>query len=517
MTASSKNVAKTDIIDLEKEGTRPRDLERMFRDSALPVIAEKHTVNLDVDISRIPCDMSISALDFNIISTDGKMTVDRNQMVRYLKAKKIVYLNGIPFMFDGCIYAQVTDDEVIRAIHFAVDEYQVPPFVTRSMAQDIVAKLKATSTIMDIKPPNDWDEEGYYDETEDLIPFDNCIYNIDRDMVLRFSPNVFFTYQLGGTYNPRITEHPVEEIYKKIIPDAGTRRFFFEMVGYSLFSQKMSPPAIFVIYGPGNTGKSALQIAVTALAGAQNISSMDLTQLSGTFTTAELMGKLINICGETGSGQTRVESKVDGELLKRLSDGQAITVQHKHGKPFQMVNRAKLWFITNTFPDFGDTSSGMYRRLYIIPCRQEQNWEEKIHNKLTEWDAVSWLANKALEGYRDFLANDSKFHVSFEMLTELKSFKGQDTMMDFFEAYLGTTDKNFIPDKLDGMIAREVWAQYDEYSLRCGGKGMGYKKFREKVRNEYAMNTVAVRTHQQDGKPTNLLKFVKPRTNKAQL
>lgn len=510
MTALSKITSKKDIIDLEMEGTRPRDLERMFKDAVLPVANGKREINRDVDIERVSCSTQISALDFNIISTDGKMTVDRNQMVRYLKARRIVYLNGIPFRFDGCIYSQIADEDVIRDIHFAVDEYKLPTFITRSMAQDIVAKLKATSTILDIEPPKDWDEEGRYDESE-LVPFFNGLYNIKNDEFLRFTPYVFFTYQLGGTYNPRITEHPVEEIYRKIIPDDATRRFFFEMVGYSLFSQKMSPPAIFVIYGPGNTGKSALQSAVTALAGAGNISSMDLTQLSGTFTTAELMGKLINICGETGSGQTRVDSKVDGELLKRLSDGQAITVQHKHGKPFQMVNRAKLWFITNTLPDFGDTSSGMYRRLYIIPCRQEQNWEDQIYEKLTDWEAVSWLANKALEGYRDFLDNDCKFHVSFEMLTEIKSFKGQDTLMDFFEAYLGTTDKNFIPDKLDGKIVKEVWTQYDEYSLRCGGKGMGYKKFREKVRNEYSMNMLTVRTYQQDGKPTNLLKFIKPR------
>lgn len=506
----------SEVIDLNKEGTRPRDLIRLFEDAKLPEIC-KHRINLDIDTDKKVCILPpISAQDFNIITNDGKMSVDRNNIVRYLKAKKIVYFNGIPFMFNGCIYARITDEDVARVIYIAIDEYDVPPFPTKSMIADIIAKLRATSTIFDIQPPIGWDEEGLYEESE-LVPFDNGLYHIKEDRLLRFTPNLFISYQLGGTYKPRIREHPVEEIYKRIIPDNGTRKFFFEMVGYSLFSPVMSPPAIFVIYGPGNTGKSALQVAVTALAGAENISSMDLSQLSGTFTTAELMGKLVNICGETGSGQNRNESKVDGELLKRLSDGQVITVQRKHGNPFQMVNRAKLWFITNTLPDFGDTSSGMYRRLYIIPCRQEQNWEERIYEKMTDWDAISWLANKALEGYRDFLDNGSKFHLSTEMITELKSFRRQDSLMDFFEEYLGTSDKHFIPDKLDGLMVREIWAKYDEYSLRSGGRGIGYKRFAEKVRNEYAMNTVAVRTHQDNDKPTNRMMFVKPKLNRAQL
>lgn len=502
-----------DIIDLTKEGTRPRDLIKMFNasDESLPATVSKRVIRTDIDVSTKRYEIEVlSARDFNIISTDGKMTVDRNNAVRYLKAKRIIYLNGIPFMFDGFIYSRITDEAVARVLYLAIDEYDFPPFPTRSMVQDIIAKLKVTSTTEDISPPVGWDEEGLYDE-DALIPFANGLYNIEKDELLPFSPYVFFTYQLKGDYRPALQEHPVEKYYKKILPDPGTRRFFFEMVGYSLFSNKMSPPAIFVIYGPGNTGKSALQVAVTALAGAENISSMDLTQLSGTFTTAELFGKLINICGETGSGQNRVDSKVDGELLKRLSDGQAITVQHKHGKPFQMVNGAKLWFVTNTVPDFGDTSSGMYRRLYIIPCRQEQDWEDRIYDKMTEWTAVSWLANKALEGYRDFLDNDSRFHISPEMLTELKFYKRQDSMMDFFEEYLGTSDKHFIPDKLDGKIAKEVWHAYDEYSIKSGGRGLGYKKFTEKVRNEYAMKTVTIRTVQDNtGKPTNLLKFVNP-------
>lgn len=506
------SIMRKGIIDLTREGTTPRDLVKQFKNVEISTIVptqKKHPVKKDIDTQAYRFDMSsVSARDFNVVTTEGKYTVDKYNMVRYLRALRIVYEGDIPLQFNGYVYTKIDPTTIARYIYKAIEEYENPPFLSKTAVNDVIAMLKATSTFLDIKEPDGWNEEGLYDEN--LIPFANGLYNVEQDAFLRFSPFVYMNYQLAGMYNPSIEEHPVEEVYKKIIPDDGTRKFFFEMVGYSLFSRDMMPPAIFIIYGPGNTGKSALQSAVTSLAGFENISALDLGQLNGGFSTVELYGKLINICGETGSGQSRDTSKVDGELLKRLSDGQPITVRHIYGHPFQMLNRAKLWFITNTLPDLGDTSSGLYRRLYIIPCRHEQAWEDQIYNKLTDFSAISWLANKALEGYRDFLDNGRKFHVSSEMLTELRAYKKQEGLMDFFEEYFGTSDKLLIPDKLNGVMIREIYDAYKDYNINGGGKSLSIRKFSEKIRNEFSLTTEKVRTMQEDGKPTYRMKFAKP-------
>ena len=499
------------LVDFTRKGSSPRELVKQFDspeiNNIIPVV-ERHPVKKDIDTEAKRFESSpISARDFNVVTTEGKYTVDRTNMVRYLKALRIVYEGDIALQFNGYVYTKIDETTIARYIYQAVEEYENPPFLSRNAVKDVIAMLKATNTFLDIKPPSDWNEEGLYDEN--VVPFANGLYNIEADAFLRFTPNLYINYQLMGMYKPSVTEHPVEEVYKKIIPDDGTRRFFFEMVGYSLFSREMMPPAIFIIYGPGNTGKSALQAAVNSLAGFDNISALDLGQLNGGFSTVELYGKLINICGETGSGQNRDVSKVDGELLKRLSDGQPITVRHIYGHPFQMLNRAKLWFITNTLPDLGDTSSGLYRRLYIIPCRHEQAWEDQIYDKLTDWTAVSWLANKALEGYRDFIDNGRKFHVSAEMLVELRAYKKQEGLMDFFEERYGTSDKLLIPDKLNGEMIRDVYDAYKEYNINGGGKSLSIRKFSEKIRNEFALTTEKVRTMQDDGKPTYRMKFAK--------
>lgn len=509
--------ADNTIIDWTKQGNTPRELIARFEDipQQQQDSVEIAPVRTDIDVSVRRYDIGIiNPLDYRIVEykVNKKGTTDaflnRNNVVWYLKSHYVVYDNGIPYIFNGCIYTQIDDEMVERMIYQAIDAYDMAPFPKKHDINDIIAKLRVTSTPLDIPRPDGWNADGEYD-SENIIPFANGLYNMDIDELLPFTPFVFITRQLHAMYRPAITEHPVEKIYQNIIPDKDTLRFFYEMAGFSMFSPIMTPSSIFLIYGPGNTGKSALQEAVTCASGFENTSTLDLAQISGSFTTSELLGKLINVCGETGSGQSREVSKVDGELLKRLSDGQPITVQRKYGHPFQMCNTAKLWFVSNTLPDFGDTSSGLYRRLYIIPCRQEQDYDAKIKGPMQESEAISWLINKCLAGYRDFVANGRKFHVSAEMLSERSSYKKQDALMDFIEQWYGTCDKSVVVDKLNGVWVGDIYEEYKNYVLKSGGRPLSSRKFSEKIRNEFDMDADKVRTYQSNGNPTYRIRFVK--------
>ena len=98
------------------------------------------------------------------------------------------------------------------------------------------------------------------DYNGNLVPFNNGLYNIDEDILLPYTEFIFQTTIFNCRYDPSIRSHPVEDIYKRIIPDEKTLNFFYEAVGYTLFHKGMNPPSVFLIYGPGNTGKSALRL-----------------------------------------------------------------------------------------------------------------------------------------------------------------------------------------------------------------------------------------------------------------
>lgn len=509
------------VPDFTKEGETPECLARMFgevedtvqdEEALAPYRAEART---DIEISaRGQTEYNPSLVDFNIVEVGdkGRLSVNRQELVKYLKACKVVFADGIPYRYSEGYYQELDPEYLKRMIYKAVEMsprggMPYPPFMSVSAVNDVIAMLRATSMPVDVQLPAGSDDRYY----SDLIPFDNGLYSIEDDELLPFTPNLFITHRLDALYIPSIVEHPVEEVYRGIIPDDDTRRFFFEMVGYTLFSPTMAPPAIFLIYGPGQTGKTALQKAVTAAAGYANVSSMDLNQISDKFSSAELLNKLMNVSGETGSGKKDGQSQVDGELLKRLSDGQPIAVQRKYGQPFEMCNTAKLWFISNTLPDFGDTSSGLYRRLYIIPCRNEQDWDSQIHSKIVEPEAVSWLVNKALRGYKDFIVNGRKFHESKEMKAELKAYKVQNPLMDFMEYRYGTMDKLVIQSKLEGVFINELHADYKQFVETSGGRPMASRKFAELVRNEFGLKTVTERVTN-NGLPTNWKKFTRMHT-----
>lgn len=451
--------------------------------------------------------MSPEAFRLFTIAEDGKCKLDKRRMVDYLGHMKIVANGSQLYIFNNRTYESISDQDAECIIESVLDQCPNPPFMSRSTRQDIIASVKARFPVSKMEIPDDfWDDPRYQSE-HPLIPFQNGLYNIDRDELEPFTPYLFITHLLGAYYYPKCQEHRVEDVYRKILPDETTRETFFELVGYSVYSEAMSPPVLVTVYGPGNTGKTALQEAVTILAGRENVSNLDIGQIGNGFYTADLTDKIINISGETGSGVSGGITKSDGELLKRLSDGQAVKVQRKYGQPFDLFNRAKLWFVTNTIPDFGDTSSGLQRRLRIIPCRVEQRWEDQIYTTMQEDSAISWLANKTLIAYLRFLKRGRRFSQSEEMTTEAVSFTTQEPVMDFLESYCGTLSPPLVAKFLDGRFIRDVYDEYSMFTVDSGGRPMSMRKFSERIRNEFRLTSETIRGTQPNGKPTSIRLF----------
>ncbi len=472
---------------------------------------EEFVVNRDVDISvrrwagETPGPSCFQLLN---VGEKGSMSIDVMQMVRYMSAQNIVFDGDRPYMFDGQIYREVPAGVVKKMINDAVESLGVDSLVlTRNKMGDIYTQVQLhnMAEFFDERVPASFHET--FDYEGHLVPFANGLYNIEGDDLLPYTPYVFKRTLLAATYNPRIIDHPVEEVYRGIIPDDDTRKFFFEMVGYMLFSPEQTIPAIFVIYGPGGTGKTALQTAITAALGAVNVSHLDLGQISGTFTTAEMDGKLLNVCGETGPGGNRGPFMPDGQLLKKLSEGQSITVQRKNQAPYLMTPTAKLLFVTNSIPDFGDSTSGMSRRLYVVPCREKQNAEARIYDKLVEDEAVSWLVNQALLGYRRFLKRNMRFSVSPQMSREAMAFNIQDSVCEFLQSYCGSLDPIVIHNQLLGRRWMDLWDEYKEYMEDTGIKPVPKKVFKEKLRNEYRLSMVK-KSYRFGDKDTSSMVFV---------
>ena len=466
---------------------------------------------MDLDPAPVTMDIPPDLRTYGVVSFDdkGKVNLNKKEIVRWLKASRIVCDDKTPYRYNGQIYERISDEDLSDMIYREMERIPEAPFLSRSTVADIIANFKAVSQARDLSPPDYWDGADDYDG--ELAVFANGIYNITTDRLLGFNPFLFITSQLAVRYDPTITEAEAEACLTKIIPDEETRDFFLQLAGYTLFSQTLDPPGLFCIYGPGGTGKSGLDKMMRATMGDANISNLKPHQLSRDFMVSDLKDRMLNISGETGKGQRTVINDVDGELLKQLSDGQLIQADRKHKSSITFRNRAKLWFVTNQLPDFGDTSSGMMRRIFIVPCRHQQSWDDQLHTHMTASEACSWFANRALHAYREFVARGRTFVISDEMLREHRSYKVQDGLGEYLLAEYGTLDKAELSEHLDGVMVDDIYRRYSEYVKEGGGKPLARKSMSERLRNEYRLESKVVRAVQDDGRPTNRTMLIKSR------
>lgn len=78
------------------------------------------------------------------------------------------------------------------------------------------------------------------------------------------------------TYDPDIVcPEATGRFWHIAFPDEDQRRLAFEMFGYVLW-HGMNPPALFVLYGPGGSGKTTVTDLLSAIVGERNVSGVTL-------------------------------------------------------------------------------------------------------------------------------------------------------------------------------------------------------------------------------------------------
>lgn len=426
-------------------------------------------------------------------------------MIQYLNACYIVFDGVTPRIFDGRVYIElprlVLHDMIYQAVHKVGRGYIPTPYEISTVVKAATSLLKHTNVAFP-DPEMGAPYEGR------LIAFENGVLNMDTGELLDFSPYLFLPAYVHARYDPSIKDASAKGVLSGIIPQGDTLDFLFEMIGYFIFNPDLNPPAIFNLYGPGNTGKSAIAHMIKSLL-AGSVSEIGLTQLTARFTVAELEGKVLNICGETGDTSSKL-THFDGELMKRLSDGDMILVERKGQDPYYIHNTAKFLFVTNTIPDFGDNSSGLYRRLYVIPCRVRQDPNAQIYDMLTDGDSKSWVINRAYAAYNHF--KDRKtFVISPQMEVELNQYKSQDSVMDFLQHIFGATSIPVVAHKIteDDVLCytTELYSAYTAFCRESLSQPLSRKKFIEKIRNEYNLKTKVV-SYSEYGHVTTKTKYI---------
>ncbi len=193
-----------------------------------------------------------------------------------------------------------------------------------------------------------------------LIPFANCIYDIDTGKQIEYSPEYFFTTKMRVKYNPDCGGCPtIDRIFHELVREEDVISLY-EIVAYT-FHRAYPYPKIFFLYGSGGNGKSVYANILTRLIGKRNVATESSQSLqTNQFAGSNLEGKAINIATEMEYSVLR-----NTEMLKKLTGEDLVRSERKYSETRHFTNYSKVIFMGRAIPETIDDSYGWYRRAFL--------------------------------------------------------------------------------------------------------------------------------------------------------
>lgn len=164
-----------------------------------------------------------------------------------------------------------------------------------------------------------------------------------------------------------------------------------EIIGYTFYPHGYPFKKAFILWGPGDSGKSTYLNLIAEIVGEGNYSALSYDQLvRGEFELAELFGKLVNI---TSIPPEKIREG-DIDKLKKLTGDGEILARRKYQAPFLLRNYAKLIFGANFLPKIKSMDADFLNRWIIIEFpntfpRNPRFFEETFTNEEIEGIIIS--------------------------------------------------------------------------------------------------------------------------------
>ena len=237
-----------------------------------------------------------------------------------------------------------------------------------------------------------------------IVNCKNTRLDIRSGKCLEYDPNVIEFLRLPVTYDPSAYCADLDKMLNRVfLGDREVINLFEELLGYGLMGHAKFAK-VFLFCGNGSNGKSTVLDLLRTFAGFENCSSMGINETTSTFGKIELENKFFNIGDDIDK-----EVIKDTGTLKRISAGNAVTVENKGEKKYSTVLTATLIYSANEIPKSFDKTDGFYRRWTIIPFNAtfsvtDEDFDPMIEEKITTPEALSYMLNMAIRGAKRLLS-----------------------------------------------------------------------------------------------------------------
>lgn len=313
-----------------------------------------------------------------------------------------------------------------------------------------------------------------------LIAFKNCIYDIENDEVMDFSPEYVITNKINFDYDEDAYSEITDRTLNKLAcEDEQIRNLLEEVIGYVMYRRNELRKA-FILLGDKANGKSTYLDMIKTMLGDANTAALDLKELGDRFKTAELFGKLANIGDDIGD-----EFIANPAIFKKLTSGDRLNAERKGQDPFDFNNYAKFLFSANNIPRIKDKSGAVISRLIIIPfnatfTKDDADYDPYIKYKLRKSESMEYLIQLGIDGLKRVLQNRS-FTTSDKVQKELEEYEeNNNPILLFFKE----------DPKIENEPTSTVYRQYNEFCLANSFTPMSNIEFSKQVKKRFNFDII---------------------------
>ena len=330
-----------------------------------------------------------------------------------------------------------------------------------------------------------------------FIAFKNGIYDVQTDTLEAFSKDKIMTNLINWNYNPKAYSALVDDVLNKLAcNDKQVRLLLEELIGYTFYRRNELRKA-FMLKGKRHNGKSTFLDMLAYLLGEDNISALDLSDLSHEYKAAGLFGKLANLGDDIED-----EFIPSAGIFKKIVSGDRMNANVKFAAPIEFNPYCKLIFSGNTIPRLGRgrDSDAIIDRLIIVPFNASFNkgtagFSPFIKYQLRDPECMEYLVKIGVEGLKRVLAANS-FTVTDAMNKELAEYEeALNPISTFFDE---------VGDSLENEPTKKCYRLYDQFCFENAMKPISHVEFSKQVKDHFGYDIKTVRF---DGKPTKI--FVK--------
>lgn len=220
-----------------------------------------------------------------------------------------------------------------------------------SHARTIREVLPAVACRFDVEPATPW-----INMANGMVAWQR---DPDPDLV-EHHPEFMSSVQLPVRWEPAAACPRFDAFLAAAIPEDDLERAW-QVIGYLMMAGNPLQ-RLFMLTGSGGNGKGVYLDVLRALLGEDNVSAVPLQEFSDSrFATAELHGKLANICGDIDATFIQNTGRI-----KELSGGDKMKGERKNEHPFYFKFWGKAIFSANAIPGAADSSRGWLRRWEVI-------------------------------------------------------------------------------------------------------------------------------------------------------